>query len=245
MQVSPEEVRARAIELSREATIRRLTDPDFAASRNRMSDKAIDTNFHIVPQNQREGDYKLLHQMVQRIDPKGYEDGKYRIAIEDNEEVNASAAGRNIIVNTGLLDKLKDNPDALLGVLAHEIGHCKLEHHLRPLPSEPTASSTRAEVVDYLATQVIRNQAESQADSFAGQRLAELGVPTEPVREFLAYIEGDSVKRTAEVKDVLSRHMPRRDAQRLLDLMQNYPDLRGREGLIAPGSPSVTEPREQ
>ena len=54
----------------------------------------------------------------------------YTFKILDLKDVNAvSLPGGWIYVYKGLLDKTKDKPDELAGVIAHEIGHIAARHH--------------------------------------------------------------------------------------------------------------------
>ncbi|MFV9876050.1 MAG: M48 family metalloprotease [Rickettsiales endosymbiont of Dermacentor nuttalli] len=54
------------------------------------------------------------------------------IRLVQDKSANAFVAdNRNIFLNTGLLLAFADNPEAILGVIAHEIGHIKAGHLLR------------------------------------------------------------------------------------------------------------------
>ncbi|HEY8207493.1 MAG TPA: M48 family metallopeptidase [Myxococcaceae bacterium] len=53
------------------------------------------------------------------------------VAVLDDETVNAFALpGGHVVVFSGLLQK-SESPDEVAGVLAHELGHVMLRHHLR------------------------------------------------------------------------------------------------------------------
>ena len=70
------------------------------------------------------------------------------IHIVDDNSINAFVAGgQNIFINTGLITKF-DNPDALIGVIAHEIGHIKAGHLARF--NEGIDSAKKALMLSYL-----------------------------------------------------------------------------------------------
>ena len=84
-----------------------------------------------------------------------------------------------IFLGVKFLQKFKDNPEVLIGVLAHEIGHrpqrwneYKEKQKLKPRELE---SLCRYE--------------ETRADLFAGRALAEVGMDCEPMINFLEVIE--------------------------------------------------------
>lgn len=65
-----------------------------------------------------------LDQLVDRLDPAARSDG-LQIKLIDIDEANAAALpGQRMIVFTGLLDEVED-PDALAGIVAHEIAHVR------------------------------------------------------------------------------------------------------------------------
>ncbi len=68
-----------------------------------------------------------LETMIDRLDPKARGDG-FTIELVDLDEANAAAlpGGRMIVLN-GLFDDLK-NPDAVAGIVAHEIAHVRRRH---------------------------------------------------------------------------------------------------------------------
>ena len=70
---------------------------------------------------------QALNALVDRIDPMARRQG-LTIQLLDVDDVNAAALpGKRMIVFNGLFDEIK-NPDALAGIIAHEIGHVRRRH---------------------------------------------------------------------------------------------------------------------
>lgn len=69
------------------------------------------------------------------------QDIEYTFKILDVKDVNAvSLPGGWIYVYRGLIDKTKDKPDQLAGVIAHEIGHVAARHHAEMIGRQTYAS---------------------------------------------------------------------------------------------------------
>jgi predicted Zn-dependent protease len=69
----------------------------------------------------------ILDRLVDRLDPAARKDG-FQIQLLDVDEANAAALpGQRMIVFRGLLDEVED-PDALAGIIAHEIAHVRNRH---------------------------------------------------------------------------------------------------------------------
>lgn len=68
-----------------------------------------------------------LQQIVDRLDPKAKSDG-FTVEILDVGEANAAALpGGRMVVFNGLFEDI-DNPDAVAGIVAHEIAHVRRRH---------------------------------------------------------------------------------------------------------------------
>jgi Zn-dependent protease with chaperone function len=68
-----------------------------------------------------------LEQMVDRLDPEARKDG-FTIELLDLDEANAAALpGGRMVVFNGLMKDV-DHPDALAGIVAHEIAHVRRRH---------------------------------------------------------------------------------------------------------------------
>ena len=70
---------------------------------------------------------RALHALVDRLDPDARRDG-LTIQLLDIDDANAAALpGRRMIVFNGLFDEVAD-PDAVAGIIAHEIAHVRRRH---------------------------------------------------------------------------------------------------------------------
>lgn len=115
-----------------------------------------------------------------------------RIEFRDAPKVGANAfalPGGTIVVTDQLVDLLKDQPDALLAVLLHELGHVQHQHGLKMLTQSAANAvilavalgdlSAMQEVVVGSATSMAQasfsREFEVQADQFAHQQLTTLG----------------------------------------------------------------------
>jgi predicted Zn-dependent protease len=98
-----------------------------------------------------EREYKLVEdpQMNAMVDQMGQalakcsdrQDITYTFKILDIKDVNAvSLPGGWVYVYKGLMDRTKDDPNQLAGVLAHEIGHIAARHHADMIGRQTYAS---------------------------------------------------------------------------------------------------------
>ena len=70
---------------------------------------------------------RTLNALVDRLDPEARRDG-LTIQLLDLDQANAAALpGRRMIVFNGLFEEV-ENPDALAGIIAHEIAHVRRRH---------------------------------------------------------------------------------------------------------------------
>lgn len=102
----------------------------------------------------------------------------YRVQLADGAIAMIDEQG-TIYMGAGFLAAHREQPDVLVGALAHEIGH-------RPKRWDRYRSQrqlTRAEL------DAICREEETRADLFAGKALCEMGLRWEPLAEFLAAIE--------------------------------------------------------
>lgn len=141
-----------------------------------------------------------------------------KIYIVQDNSINAFVAGgQNVFVNTGLINKY-DQPDVLMGVLAHESGHIAAGHLARS--SEELSNINRAMILTYLAgfaaalssspdagyalimggnqigerlaLKYTRGQEES-ADRLAMNYLAKINYPADGLLELLEYFDSEMI----------------------------------------------------
>ncbi len=114
------------------------------------------------------------------------------IEVRDAPEVGANAfalPGGTIVVTDQIVELLKDQPDALLAVLLHELGHVQYQHGLKTIAQSAANAVVLAvvlgdlgslqEVVVGTATTMVQasfsRDFELQADTFSTQALKQLG----------------------------------------------------------------------
>jgi len=119
---------------------------------------------------------------------------KYNVSYRHSKSFGANAfalPGGNIVVTDDLYELLKDDKQALIAVLLHEIGHVEHQHGLQLIAE--TAATTLlmtyffgdmegiVETFTGTALTVIQNkfsqQLEKEADTFAVEHLKQLGIP--------------------------------------------------------------------
>ena len=144
---------------------------------------------------------------------------KFSIILDENP--NAYINEKKIIyITTGLL-KYTSTYEALIGVLAHEVGHLENYHitkriksinNLRSINQLSTLSVIAVSILannsDFLAQSMITNQMgiqnyysafsreqEREADIFAAQTLNQLHISPKPLKKFLKILEKDSFQK--------------------------------------------------
>lgn len=161
---------------------------------------------------------RALDKMVARISRHADTHGPLTVRVLDNPKVNAFALpGGQIILFRGLL-RAADSPEALAGVLAHEIGHVAARDPTRlTLRSAGTAGMiglllgdfTGATVTVALSEALLRSgyqrEAEAAADAYATHLLAAENLPTTPLAGFFRDLKTKG-KNNAPVLSHLSSH---------------------------------------
>jgi Zn-dependent protease with chaperone function len=127
----------------------------------------------------------------------------YTMSYRNSESFGANAfalPGGSIVVTDGLHSLLKDDQQALIAVLLHEIGHVEHQHGLQ-LIAETTATTLLmtyffgdmegiVEVFTGTALTVIQNkfsqQLEKEADTFAVEQLKLMGIPPQALGNALS-----------------------------------------------------------
>ena len=166
-------------------------------------------------------DYLSLIQEVNQLNSKI----KFSIILDENP--NAYINEKKIIyITTGLL-KYTPTHEALIGVLAHEVGHLENYHitkriisinNLRSINQLSTLSVIAASILaknsDFLAQSMITNQMgiqnyysafsreqEREADIFAAQTLNQLHISPKPLKKFLKILEKESFQKGLTEED--------------------------------------------
>lgn len=130
-----------------------------------------------------------LAALVRRVDLPGSE--PVRPQVLKFGMVNAVALpGNRLVLFSGLLDDLKD-PDAVAGVVAHELGHARKRHVMQAMLREFGLATLLAGASGAVPGQVIQvgglhytREAEAEADAFARERLAAAAISPLPTAQF-------------------------------------------------------------
>ena len=157
---------------------------------------------------------------------------KFSIILDENP--NAYINEKKILfITTGLL-KYTPTYEALIGVLAHEVGHLENYHinkriksinNLRSINQLSTlsviAASILAKNTDFLAQSMITNQMgirnyysafskeqEREADIFAAQTLNQLHISPKPLKNFLKILEKNHFKKDWLRMIICFHHIP-------------------------------------
>jgi len=150
------------------------------------------------------------------------------VTVLDVDHVNALALpGGRILIFNGLLD-FAEHPNALAGVIAHELGHIVEKHPLRGALEKGAAGAVIGillgdvlggaiitAAVEYATSAAYTRDMESQADAFALNAMNELGWDVKP---FAAFFENLAVKQPGPegMLQILSTHPPSEDRQRFI-----------------------------
>jgi len=155
------------------------------------------------------GGQRLLEQMVERLEPGATRGDKaIRIAAIDYSIFNAAALpGGHIVVFSGAIQEIED-PDALAGIVAHEIAHVRRRHVTEALIRELGigalirlfAGDIGANAQQLVALSYTRdNESEADTDAIATLRRAGISpVPTGKLFEQLAKEGGEGAGFDAE-----------------------------------------------
>lgn len=108
----------------------------------------------------------------------GDDENDYRLALADGTIAMIDEAG-TIYVGAGFLESFADQPEVLVGALAHEIGH---------RPKRWNGYRGRGPLSPEALAELCRHE-ETRADLFAGAALAEMEMSCEPICQFLIAVE--------------------------------------------------------
>lgn len=133
----------------------------------------------------------------------------YELYFSNSGEVNAYALpGDMIVINRGLLLS-SDNPEEIIGVLAHELGHLKKKHITEQMITSFSiallfsgSGTTSGEVAKVLTQNVFSREMESEADDYAIQKINDIGISP----NHLAVLFKRLYTRTDHIPEFLSTH---------------------------------------
>ena len=145
---------------------------------------------------------------VQRAHPQG-DAPPWKLSFHQSKALGANAfalPGGQIVITDDLVKLLADQPDALVGVLAHELGHVHHRHGLDMVVRASLisalvgvvlgdASGFIATVPATLATQAYSRDAERESDAFAARLLHDSGVSPSVMVAFFERIQQQGERR--------------------------------------------------
>lgn len=185
-----------------------LIPPAWEARIGDMVDAQVKTIFGGKTCSGAEGSAALA-KLVAGLDKASGLASAHRPAVIDSGIANAMALpGGRIYVFRGMIERA-ETPDELAGVIAHELGHVAARDGMRKLIQsggtsyllgllfgDVAGSGAAIYVTRELLDSAYSREAETRADDFAGDALARLGRPPEPLGELLLRVTGEK-KRTA------------------------------------------------
>jgi Zn-dependent protease with chaperone function len=169
---------------------------------------------------------------------------KYTLAFRLGPGANAFALpGGTVVVFDGLIEmatKLKLDDDALMGVLAHEMGHIVHRHTTRLLVEQGVLNvglGLALGDVSYLLSlsstlltgRVYQRQHEAQADCFAIQLMQQLQRPTGPMADLLL-----GISSSRDIEKTAAQNKPA-DKSTLAILLSSHPETRQRAEQLKAG----------
>ena len=175
-----------------------------------------------------EGAPEALDKMAARLTREIDSPYKYKIRGFDSDQINAFAIpGGHIVFFDGLLQNA-DSPEQVAAVLAHEIAHIENRDSLRLMLRAAGSAGILSTVIgDFaggaliliIAEQLVSashsQTTETNADSYATDRLAEAGLPSTPFGDFFDMIHD-------------KYGMPDSQLARLFSYISTHPELEGR-----------------
>jgi len=178
-----------------------------------------------LPAQQQEALRARFKSVVERAHPQG-DAPAWQLSFHQAKALGANAfalPGGYIVITDDLVNLLADQPDAIVGVLAHELGHVHHRHGLDLMVRASLvsalvgvvlgdASGFLATVPATLATQAYSRDAERESDAFSARLLDHSGVSPSVMVAFFERIQreeagqDDDGKSSARLPIAISSH---------------------------------------
>ncbi|HET8861578.1 M48 family metallopeptidase [Marivirga sp.] len=171
----------------------------------------------------------VIDSIVHKISNKNRIDAtELNILIVNNPQVNAFALpDKHLVIFTGLIEAC-DNPEALSGVIAHELAHIELNHVMKKLAKEVGISvlfsitsnsggEVLGEVTKALSSSAYDRSLEEEADENALRYLLNTNIDPEPLAEFFYKLSLDEPEFASKVQWLSTHPDSKERAKNILD----------------------------
>lgn len=172
---------------------------------------------------------ETIDSMVTKIcEANKIEKESLRIYIFNSSEVNAFALpDRQLAIYTGLMNKT-ETPEALSGVIAHELAHIEKNHVMKTLVRDIGISvlfsiitggdSVSADIIQKVSSSAFSREMEKEADLLGVKYLLKAKIDTTPFAEFIGLFEEDDVQA---LKWISSHPMSKDRKEYILNFIEN------------------------
>lgn len=167
---------------------------------------------------------KVIAQWDDAVATLGLSDNKYNLFVYKSDYFGPNAfalPNGTVVITDALIEKLDDNPDAILAVLLHEIGHVEGQHSLRIVAQ--SVSNTLAIAVIFgdveslgeailgtgsaLVMNAFSRDMEREADDYALEKLVKLGKSPQAFGDAMAvFLTLKSQHEESDLLQYLSTH---------------------------------------
>ncbi|MDO4229589.1 MAG: M48 family metallopeptidase [Capnocytophaga sp.] len=151
-----------------------------------------------------------------------------QVYIFNNSEVNAFALpDRQLVIYTGLIDKT-EKPEALSGVIAHELAHIEKNHVMKTLVRElglgvlfsiiTGGDSISGDIIQMVSSSAFSREMEKEADLWGVKYLLKAKIDTAPFTDFIGLFEENDVQA---LKWVSSHPISKERKEYILNFIEN------------------------
>jgi hypothetical protein len=199
-------------------------DPSLRADSDQTV-RDIDSAFTKVPVEEAPQDYAMLREMAGVLAP-GQE--VEIMIIKDSTRLGLSLPNR-VYLSEELLEKHRDDPEAIMGVMAHEIYHATHDHAYLLDKTINREDGNSDQVRELLVQHYISRMLEADADIGAGAMLRAAGISLDPMKRFL-YQEFSEHFETQQAQ--LEQYISPEQAKAWVEVLNDHAAPYRREHLI-------------
>lgn len=171
----------------------------------------------------------VIDSIVHKIANKNRIDAsELNVMIVNNPQVNAFALpDKHLVIFTGLIEAC-ENPEALSGVIAHELAHIELNHVMKKLVKEVgisvlfsitsnTGGEVLGDVTKTLSSSAYDRSLEEEADEKALRYLLNTNIDPEPLAEFFYNLSLDEPEFASKILWLNTHPDSKERAKKILD----------------------------